>query len=422
MFDIIPVFNLSADVATGGTFTAGYPQGATDGHYAGGHKHKMIALQSQFTAPEDFTIAFNDTSMTITYNGTTTLPAGSPVRLQLDRPGGNDEIIVFNDAGAPVSLPKGVTKSSIINVDLGSPLTADSDGVSASQSVAAAANFLINGALASNGKVVFDVPRNVVAAWTTSAIVTVTGKDILGNTMVEKSASGTSLTGKKSFAEITSVSSDTSITSATVGTAQVIGLPVFVDDVRRVIGEVKDGVFLGKPGDILRVPFQLTEAEVDAGGSFYIEPGFAGKVVGGALVIENTVTTGGTISLEINNVAVGGFGLVVADGATAGTIATDTALTNDGTEAFSAAQPLELIVPAAFNASAPLNGYIEVQRTSPVAATLVAGLAVGTKSTATTADVRGTVVMPFTADGTTQYGLVVLLDDVTFQGNKQYAG
>lgn len=421
MFDVVSTV-LSADVATGGTFTVGYPSGATDGNYAGGHKHLMTANQAKFEAPNDFTLSFGDTSITVTYNGASTLAAGQTVRLQLDRPGDNKVLQTTNDAGKIVSLPVNVTKQSLIYIDLGSPLLADADGVSASQSVAAGASFLINGALAGSGKVVFDEPRNVVAAWTTTSILTITGKDVNGNTIVEKSASGASHTGVKAFKQIDSVSSSASITSATVGSGVVLGLPVFVGDSRSILAEIREGTILGRLTDIVRVPFQITEAEADAGGSFYVFPGFAGSVVGGGLTIENTVTTGGTISLEINNVAVAGFGLVVADGATAGTVVSDNALTNDGTEVFTAAQPLEIIVPSAFNASAPVNGHINCQRTTTANGTLVAGLAIGTKSTATTADVRGTYSPIAAPDGTTQYGLLVLVDDLSFGGNDQYTG
>jgi hypothetical protein len=126
-------------------------------------------------------------------------------------------------------------------VDLGAVAASDADGVSASQSVGAGANFLINGALATGGVATFDVPRNVVAAWTTTSILTITGTDEYGETMVEVSASGTSHTGTKAFKTVTSVSSSASITSATVGTAKVIGLPFRIDAKNQVLVVSEDG-------------------------------------------------------------------------------------------------------------------------------------------------------------------------------------
>lgn len=412
---------LAADVATGGTFTVGYPSGTTDGSFAGGHKHLMIANQTTFEAPDDFTLAFNDTSITVTYNGTSTIKAGSSVRLQLDRPGGDEQIKTLQDDGTPVNLPKNVTKTNLFFVDFGSPLTADADGIAASQSVAADANFVIDGALAADGAVTFDVARNVVAAWTTTSILTITGTDDLGNPMVEVSASGTSHTGKKAFKTVTSVSSSESITSATVGSGTVLGFPVHVPDARNIIAEIKEGTILQRTGDYTRIPFQITEAEMDAGGSFWVFPGFAGNVVDIGSVVENTVTTGGTITVEIGGTAVDGLALVIADASSAGDVDSDTATENHATTAFTAAQALEIVVPAGFNASAPVNGHIGAKRT-PALGTFVAALAVGTKSTGTTADVRGTIVPPFTPDGTTQYAVLVAVDDVNFGGNDQYTG
>lgn len=81
------------------------------------------------------------------------------------------------------------------------------------------------GALASAGVATLDVPRNVVAAWTGTAVMTVTGTDFWGYAQTEASASGTSMTGKKAFATITSISVSANVTGATVGTGAVLGLP-----------------------------------------------------------------------------------------------------------------------------------------------------------------------------------------------------
>ena len=106
---------------------------------------------------------------------------------------------------------------------------ASANGVATTQSVGAAALFNLNGALLVNGVVTFPTPRNVVAAWTTASILTITGTDEYGSVMQEVSASGTSHTGTKAFKTITSVSSSASITGATIGTGVAIGLPNRVD-------------------------------------------------------------------------------------------------------------------------------------------------------------------------------------------------
>lgn len=110
------------------------------------------------------------------------------------------------------------------------PALAVTNGYALSQSVTAAVLALINGSLANAAGVgVADVPRNVQAAWTGTAVMTITGTDQFGYVMHENSASGTSHTGKKAFATITSVTFSANVTGATVGTGSVLGLPYRVD-------------------------------------------------------------------------------------------------------------------------------------------------------------------------------------------------
>ena len=69
-----------------------------------------------------------------------------------------------------------------------------------------------------------DVPRNVVAAWTTSSTVKVSGFDLYGLAMTE-TQTGTTFTGKKAFAVVTSITSSASITAFTAGFGNKLGLP-----------------------------------------------------------------------------------------------------------------------------------------------------------------------------------------------------
>ncbi len=115
------------------------------------------------------------------------------------------------------------------------PDAPDADGVCASQAGTASTAMTINGALASGGVATFDVPRNVVAAWTGTATITVTGTDVYGRTQTETSASGTSFAGKKAFKTITSVVPSANITGATVGTGDVFGLPFRVTDAGYIV-------------------------------------------------------------------------------------------------------------------------------------------------------------------------------------------
>lgn len=128
----------------------------------------------------------------------------------------------FSVPGLPVDLSN--------YVSFGAVTAAAANSVCTSQSSSGGTNALaINGALATSGVATPDVPRNIVAAWTTAAVITVTGTDYYGQTQTEQSASGTSFTGKKGFKTVTAVTFSTAVTLATVGTGVKLALPYRVD-------------------------------------------------------------------------------------------------------------------------------------------------------------------------------------------------
>ena len=67
---------LASAVATSGTFTVSYPSGTNSGTYFGGAKHKLFALQTLYSAPTDFTLAFGASNVTVTWRP----PPGGPRR------------------------------------------------------------------------------------------------------------------------------------------------------------------------------------------------------------------------------------------------------------------------------------------------------------------------------------------------------
>ncbi len=285
---------LAAAVAAGGTFTVGYPTGKDRGSFQAGVFHKLSAIGKVFSAPEDMTLSFGATTVTVTYNGATTLPIGTPFTFQFDDTGTTNPVV------EPVSGQTIYAPARLGILNLGSPSAGAANAILLSAAITAAAGVAVfTGAL--GGTLDARTGRNVVAAWTGTAVMTVTGKDMYGKTVVESSASGTSFTGKKAFKTITSIAVSADVTAATVGTGNVLGLPVYTPN----------------------AAFVLKECE--------------------------------------NNAA-----------ATAGTI--------------------------------------------------VAGLTLATKPTATTADVRGTYVPNSTPDGSKSFTLLVALQDETFLGATQFAG
>ncbi len=223
-------------VVTSGTITFSYPANTNAGSFtAFGHKLWVDKFQRLLESPTDFSVSFGASNITVTYLGSTTIAAGARLDAQFNTLGVDDSKTKI------IPAVDGVNAFQALNVVLGAPIAADADGVCASQAGTAATPMTINGALTSGGVATFDVPRNVVAAWTTSAVLTIKGTDAFGNAITESSASGTSHAGKKAFKTITSVVPSVNITGATVGTGDVLGLPVFLPGTAYVLKEIQDG-------------------------------------------------------------------------------------------------------------------------------------------------------------------------------------
>ena len=228
---------LAADVAPAGTFTVGYPQNSDSGMYALGRNHFAQSHKYGRLGLNKMTYAFGTASITVTNGTGITLEAGTKVWFQFDRPGGP-----YREAPAS---PKKVVPAALMEVSLGAPDAAVSNGVVVSQAATALGGLAtgINGSLASGGVATFDVPRAIVAAWTTNAVLTITGTDEFGAPLVESSAGGAAtMTGKKAFKTVTGIKTSVDITGLTVGTGDVLGLPVFLSDIGRVFRELQDGV------------------------------------------------------------------------------------------------------------------------------------------------------------------------------------
>jgi hypothetical protein len=143
------------------------------------------------------------------------------------------------------SLP-GVFMSPINVYDV-VPVALDADGICAQQTLAAAGNALLNGALASGGTVTLDVPRNVIidAAGAATAVLTVTGTDVYGIPMSEAiTLNGTTaVAGKKAFKTITQIAASAAATDFFVGTGDVFGLPIRADS-RNYVQTAWGGAFV----------------------------------------------------------------------------------------------------------------------------------------------------------------------------------
>lgn len=235
---------LASAVATSGTFTVTYPTGTDAAWFISAPQHTLQALGATFTSPADFGITtWGADTATITWRASSTLPAGTVVRVQLNIPG--PETYRKN----PPLLADNVRPMFPLRVFLGTPITADADGIATVQTAAGAGDFTLDGAQVASGVATLDVARNVTLTGATtdhSAVTfTVTGTDVDGNAVVETMAGPNNNTtaGVKAFKTVTQVAVDGAIATngVSVGFGDVLGLPFRIGATTDVIGQLLDG-------------------------------------------------------------------------------------------------------------------------------------------------------------------------------------
>lgn len=143
--------------------------------------------------------------------------------------------------GGTGALVNAVTASIVVGGQ--PPILGTANAVGLSQSVTGGVNGLLNGASAG----IADVPRNVVAAWTTAATLTIVGLDYWGQPQTEQLSTPAGSTGNKAFSVVLSYSFSVSVTAATVGFGAKLGLPFAVrsgDIFATTFGDAADAVTL----------------------------------------------------------------------------------------------------------------------------------------------------------------------------------
>jgi hypothetical protein len=414
---------LAAALAPSGTLAISYPSGTNAGNFVGGVGHKLVTgANDVFRSPQYFTLSFGTSEITLTWGSASpTLPIGTKIWVQLEQAGYSPQA---PREGADPAV-KRTSATAVKLISLGAPDVADADGYCVSQNLTTAGVFSVSGTVAATLaaaalKGEADVPRNVVAAWTGTAVLTVTGKDEYGNTVVESSGSGTSFTGKKAFKQITNIAVSANVTALTVGTGNVLGLPVFLGSVNQIVDERMNGVSISPPGRVF-LPFSFTGAQLDTPTPMELVSPVKGRTAGARVSVITAGTTGGAITFENDTVLVDGLTITVADAAAAGTRYADTPSSpTHASTALSIGSRIEVIPAAAFNGSGAIQGLIEIEA-EKVQGTVVVGNASAAQS-ATSNDVRGTYTPTWTPDGALSAELLVVLPDPDFIGFDQYAG
>lgn len=425
MFDNV-TFSLASAVANAGTVTVGYPTGRSQGDYDWTPgKHVLFVAGNKYTAPADFTLTFNANASDITLTNASgvTWPAESSCRLQIDRPGTDDNKNAALSALADTDRVRQIS-AGLFLLNLGSPDAADANGYVESQDLTSAGVFSVNttaaaaiaaAALAGTA----DVPRNVVASWTGTAVLTVTGTDEYGNTIVESSASGTSLTGKKAFKTVTGISSSADITSLTVGTGDVLGLPVRVGKAGQILAEYKDGVLLPRAPSLAKLQGRVLCTDDTVG--VVVSP-YAGDIVKiDTVEVEGGITTNDAVlTFRIGTTNITNGAVTIATSGSAAGVKDSATPTAANTLAVGDAITCVVSGTPGGGKSAEATFTIELDDSQVLDGTFVA--AVDSEATATTGDVRGTYDPVDACDGDDGYMLLVALTEPDNKGVAQYAG
>ena len=224
----------SAAVATNGTFTVNAPTATLAGAIKnrGGHTMVIHAMNALFNFPADFSVAWSGAVATITYLGSTTIPAGAIVQVQFEMDG--DDInfpyhgINMNAADTVAKAFRG-TIGSVYRVDFGAPLAASATAIAATL----ASTVTTVQTLAT--PFVLDVPRALQvtssSAGDVTQIVTLRGLDEYGVAMSESfTVAGVAvISGKKAFKSVVSYQSTAAFAgNISIGYLNILGLPLYL--------------------------------------------------------------------------------------------------------------------------------------------------------------------------------------------------
>lgn len=449
-------FTFASAVATNGTFAVTYPTGYTRGDFIRGVKHRLIALQSEFESPKGITCSFGASSVTVTYKGTTTIPAGSAGIFGFDIAGPDHNYLDsdwrkqnnINDRPATLRFinfgsPSATSTTALISAATGSSEMPATNASITHTFATGQGSSPIDGANP-DGKLY--PPRNIVSTVTHASSVptmtiTHTFLDVNGNTAVEThttSGGGTSntITGAKAVKQmistkITNASTTQTCTDATlnVGFGSKLGFDMPVLSASQIAMEFHNDVIQGvwRGNEIL--PYALGANEVGTGGALRRIPAPTnGRIVGHQAVVEvaNNANNAGTISVQIEQansngtgVAVVGTELSIPASATIGSVFSGTPAEGAATAEVSTGNQICVVAGTGFSTGAQFSGSIVFRPTYAVRGTVVVADNTTTPS-GTTGDIYGTYTPAFTLDGTTQVGLLVWTPEPNSNGTPEY--
>jgi len=230
-------FDLTKAVAAAAAIPA---EQTSSGDFSNSNQHYAysVGLQARLVVGVDFSLSFSDTissGITMTYLGSTSIPAGTAVQLQLKMPGqstGN----VFDEQAARGRLnmmPMGIVR-------FGTPLAAITTLVLATTAD------VVTTLVPLTTPIVLDIPRNLqIVSSTTDTTQTITnrGLDEFGVAMTETlTLNGTTpVFGLKAFKTVTSYQASASLAgNLSIGSGTTFGMPFALDSVAYALNENMD--------------------------------------------------------------------------------------------------------------------------------------------------------------------------------------
>lgn len=239
---------LAADWAAAATITVGYNTGIEGGHLSPAG-HKIAVKNGGFLLQgRDFaltTVGKSSAVLTLAAGGAT-IPAGSELFVEFNLKGERYDIDPNTiNAQSYSGASNRVSRRQVLEVNFGSPATADPDGL-VTGFTGVAGNIPLNGALVSGGVAVLDVPRGIVvdSGGADTSVITITGTDEFGNAMKENiTVNGTTaVLGKKAFKTVTSISGSVDAANGIfIGTSDILGFPVFLPNAVNILYDTEDG-------------------------------------------------------------------------------------------------------------------------------------------------------------------------------------
>ncbi len=110
----------------------------------------------------------------------------------------------------------------------------------------------------------------------------------------------------------------------------------------------------------IQLPFFINETDTLAGTSAELVSPVLGEIISATVIVQKTVTTGGDVTVLVGTTTVVGLACTIADGATKGTVVTDTPTAGDATTLVNPGDRIQAAPGAAFNTAGAVSGFVTI--------------------------------------------------------------